>query len=448
MLGLRRSFASVLERISASIPKTREQVSYLRKEYGHVPVSSVTVGQLIGGMRGVKGLFTETSKLDAYEGIRFRGMTIPECMAQLPKKVEQPMSESIFYLLLTGTVPTNEEVEELRQDLVSRMAIPAHTEALIRSLPKDTHPMTMLSAGLLSIKTEDTFEDAIKSLPKADYWKPMLEDSFNLVAKVHTLAALIYQVKYLSGVLPPVDPSLDLSANFSQMMGYKDEAFWELMRLYLVIHSDHEGGNVSAHATHLVGSALADAYSSFSAGINGLAGPLHGLANQECLKFLLKLQEQVGDNPTDEQVEAAVKAVLAAGQVVPGYGHAVLRSTDPRFLCQKEFSEKHMPNDPLCRLIRKCYKLVPGILTEQGKAANPWPNVDAHSGALLYYFNFKQYDFYTVLFGVSRSLGCMSSLVWSRGLQLPIERPNSMTLDDMEREVKRSRRAKALNLDA
>jgi citrate synthase len=448
MLGLRRSFASVIERISVSIPKTREQVTYLRKEYGHVPVSSVTVGQLIGGMRGVKGLFTETSKLDAYEGIRFRGMTIPECMAQLPKRREQPLSESIFYLLLTGEVPTEGEVEELRQDLVSRMAIPSHTEALIRSLPKDTHPMTMLSAGLLSIKTEDTFEDAIKSLPKAEYWKPMLEDSFNLVAKVHTLAALIYQVKYLSGVLPPVDPSLDLSANFSQMMGYKDEAFWELMRLYMVIHSDHEGGNVSAHATHLVGSALADAYSSFSAGINGLAGPLHGLANQECLKFLLKLQEQVGDNPTDEQVEAAVKAVLAAGQVVPGYGHAVLRSTDPRFLCQKEFSEKHMPNDPLCRLIRKCYKLVPGILTEQGKAANPWPNVDAHSGALLYYFNFKQYDFYTVLFGVSRALGCMSSLVWSRGLQLPIERPNSMTLDDMEREVKRSRRAKALNLDA
>lgn len=447
MLGLRRSFASVIERISVSIPKTREKITYLRKEYGHVPISSVTVGQLIGGMRGVKGLFTETSKLDAYEGIRFRGLSIPECISKLPKKIEQPLAEGIFYLLLTGKIPTQEEVEELRQDLVRRMALPAHTEALMRSMPKDTHPMTLFSAGILSMRTEGTFESSLRTLPRSEFWMPMLEDSFNLVAKVHTLAALIYQIKYRDGILPPVDPSLDLSANFSQMMGYDDEKFWELMRLYLVIHSDHEGGNVSAHATHLVGSALADSYSSFAAGINGLAGPLHGLANQECLRFLLKLQEQVGEDPTDEQVEAAVKGVLAAGQVVPGYGHAVLRSTDPRFLCQKEFSEKHMPNDPLCRLVRKCYKLVPGILTEQGKAANPWPNVDAHSGALLYYFNFKEFDFYTVLFGVSRALGCMSSLVWSRGLQLPIERPNSMTLEDLEGEVKRSRRGRVMNLE-
>lgn len=134
------------------------------------------------------------------------------------------------------------------------------------------------------------------------------------------------------------------------MLGFDDQQFVELMRLYLSIHTDHEGGNVSAHTTHLVGSALSDPYLSFAAGINGLAGPLHGLANQEVLVWLQKLRAKLGDNPSDDQLKEFIWNTLKSGQVVPGYGHAVLRKTDPRYTCQREFALKHLPNDSLFKV--------------------------------------------------------------------------------------------------
>jgi len=195
----------------------------------------------------------------------------------------------------------------------------------------------------------------------------------------------------------------------------------------LTIHSDHEGGNVSAHSTHLVGSALTDPYLSFAAGMAGLAGPLHGLANQEVLVWLTQLRAAVGDDVPDDKLHSYIWDTLQSGNVVPGYGHAVLRKTDPRYTCQREFALKHMPNDNLFKLVSQVYKLVPDILLEQGKAKNPWPNVDAHSGVLLQYYGLTEMNYYTVMFGVSRALGVLASLVWDRALGLPIERPKSFS---------------------
>jgi len=197
------------------------------------------------------------------------------------------------------------------------------------------------------------------------------------------------------------------------------------MRLYLVIHSDHEGGNVSAHTSHLVGSALSDPYLSFSAALAGLAGPLHGLANQEVLVYLTKLKKTLGDKYTIEDLKKGVWDQLKAGVVVPGYGHAVLRKTDPRYECQRQFALKHLPNDPMFKLVSDLYSVTPQILTEHGKTKNPWPNVDAHSGVLLQNYGMTEMSYYTVLFGVSRALGCMSQLIWSRAMGLPLERPKS-----------------------
>jgi len=225
----------------------------------------------------------------------------------------------------------------------------------------------------------------------------------------------------------PIDAAKDWSWNFCEMMGYTDPQFVELMRLYLTIHTDHEGGNVSAHATHLVGSALSDPYLSFGAGMCGLAGPLHGLANQEVLVWLTKVTNDVGMSPSDSELKEWIWNTLKSGQVVPGFGHAVLRKTDPRYTCQQEFALKHLPDDPLFKIVAQVYKLAPDILLEQGKAKNPWPNVDAHSGVLLQYYGLKEMQFYTVLFGVSRALGVLASLVWDRALGLPIERPKSTT---------------------
>ncbi|MCX7607724.1 MAG: citrate (Si)-synthase, partial [Anaerolineales bacterium] len=209
--------------------------------------------------------------------------------------------------------------------------------------------------------------------------------------------------------------------------GYED-----LSRLYFILHSDHELGNVSAHATHLVGSALSDAYYAFSAGLNGLAGPLHGLANQECLAWLISVRDRFGGVPTRQQLYDFAWETLNSGKVIPGYGHAVLRVTDPRFTAQLEYAKKHFPEDTLVQIAELVYEVVPQVLKEQGKAKNPAPNVDAISGTLQYYYGVREFDFYTVLFGVGRSLGVMANLVWARALGQPIERPKSVTTAMLE----------------
>ncbi|CAM9388384.1 unnamed protein product [Phaeothamnion confervicola] len=243
------------------------------------------------------------------------------------------------------------------------------------------------------------------------------------------VAALIYRCKFKDGKLSK-DASSDYSGNFCAMLGYDDPAFAELMRIYLVIHSDHEGGNASAHATHLVGSTLSDPYLSYAAGLNALAGPLHGLANQEVLGWIKDLQAQFkakGKEVNKQTIEEFAWETLNSGKVIPGYGHAVLRKTDPRYTAQREFALKHLPDDELFKIVSTIYEVVPGVLTKLGKVKNPWPNVDAHSGALLCHYNFMENDYYTVLFGVSRGIGALSQLFWDRALGLPLERPKSLT---------------------
>jgi citrate synthase len=260
----------------------------------------------------------------------------------------------------------------------------------------------------------------------------------DLLAKLPRLAALIYRNTYHDGVCPEWDPALDYSANFCRMLGYTSEDFDNLMRIYLVIHSDHEGGNVSAHTTHLVGSALSDPYLSFTAGMCGLAGPLHGLANQEVLRWTTKFYDDIkasGREISHESVREQAWATLNAGKVIPGFGHAVLRKTDPRYTAQREFALKHMPDDPLVHLVSVIYEVVPDVLTEHGKTANPWPNVDAHSGVLLQHYGFTEMTYYTVLFGVSRGFGVLSQLFWDRALGFPLERPKSVTTDWIRQNV-------------
>ena len=230
--------------------------------------------------------------------------------------------------------------------------------------------------------------------------------------------------------LPAIDLEKDYSYNLANLLGYADKSdFVELMRLYLTIHADHEGGNVSAHTGKLVGSALSDPFLAFAASLNGLAGPLHGLANQEVLLWLRKMQSKIGENASDEAVRDYVWTTLKAGQVVPGYGHAVLRKTDPRYMAQREFAIKHLPDDSLFKLVSQVYNIVPNVLLEAGKAKNPWPNVDAHSGVLLTYYGLHQMGFYTVLFGVSRAIGVLPQLIIDRAVGAPIERPKSFSTE-------------------
>ncbi|MBN2246389.1 MAG: citrate (Si)-synthase, eukaryotic, partial [Candidatus Aminicenantes bacterium] len=404
-------------------------------------ISEVTVSQAYGGARGVKCIVTETSALDPMEGIRFRGFNIPELQKKLPKAPggEEPLPEGLFYLLLTGDLPTEEDAQEVTEEWKKRGELPDYLIDILKAIPDDTHPMTQFSAAILALQKDSIYAQRYREgIHKMEYWDPTYEDVMNLLAKLPKIAAYIYRKSYKNNQHIPADPNLDWGGNLAHMIGVEGEDFKELMRLYLVIHSDHEGGNVSAHTTHLVGSALSDAYYSLAAGMCGLAGPLHGLANQEVLRWIMEVKEDLGGGiPTKDQLVKYLWDTLNSGKVIPGYGHAVLRKTDPRYMAQREFALKHCPDDEIFKVVSMIYEVAPDILREHGKAKNPWPNVDAHSGCLLVHYGVIEYDFYTVFFGVSRAMGVLASLCWDRALGLPIERPKTITTDWIEEFVKK-----------
>ncbi len=422
--------ATLQEKLAQQIPGLRDEIGGLVKQHGAKVISEVTVAQAYGGMRGVKGLVCDTSFVDPEKGLIIRGTPIGELTDRLP--------EEIFYLLCTGELPDKKALEALQADLRKRADVPSYVFDVLRAMPDDSHPMCMLDTGILVMEKESVFRRRYnEGMKKTEYWEPALEDALQLIAKLPGVAAAVYRIRFKKGDLIPPDPKLDWGANYAHMLGMPDPKgeFANLMRLYLVLHSDHESGNVSAFACHTVGSALSDPYYAVSAGLNGLAGPLHGLANQECLKFVLAINEQYNGVPTDEQLVKFAWDTLKSGKVIPGYGHAVLRETDPRFTAFNKFGNRVCPDDAPFKTVDKMFRLIPGVLKEQGKAKNPYPNVDAGSGALLYHFGMTEFDYYTVLFGVSRGLGMMSQWIFNRAMGIPITRPKSVGTDWIKAQV-------------
>ena len=430
---------TIKERFKIKADSLSAEIKDILKNHGSKKVGEVALSQIYGGMRGMTGLVTETSQLDPQEGIRFRGYSIPEIQQKLPKVNggSEPLPEGLFYLMLLGELPDEKDVHELTANWQRRSHVPNYVFDAVEALPVSTHPMTQFVIAIMALQTESVFaKKYAEGMSKKDYWEAIFDDSMNLIARLPRVAAYIYRRKYKNGDHIQPNGLLDWAGNFAHMLGYKNETFHELMRLYMTIHADHEGGNVSAHTTHLVGSALSDPYLSFAAGMNGLAGPLHGLANQEVIKWILELRQELNTElPTKDQIVTYVKKTLSEGKVVPGYGHAVLRKTDPRFTAQMEFGKKHLPNDSLVKTVWNIYEAVPPVLQSLGKVKNPWPNVDAHSGALLVHFGLVEYEFYTVLFGVSRSLGVLASLCWDRALGQSLERPKSVTTDSVKKWI-------------
>ncbi|RKY83709.1 citrate (Si)-synthase [candidate division KSB1 bacterium] len=413
--------AKLKDKLAEQIPNLREEIRSIIKEHGDKVISEVTVKQAYGGMRGVKAMICDTSLVEPNKGLIIRGIPISELTDRLP--------EEIFYLLLTGELPDKEGLEDLQKQLSEHSKVPEYVWNVLRAMDPESHPMAMLSTGVLSMEKESIFRKRYnEGMKKEEYWEPALEDSIRLLAKLTGVAAGVYRIRFKKGDLIDPDPNLDWGGNYAQMLGIPDPTgnFADLIRLYLVLHSDHEGGNVSANTCHTVGSALSDPYYAVTAGWNGLAGPLHGLANQECLKFVLSIKEKFGGVPTDEQLKQFAWDTLNSGKVIPGYGHAVLRVTDPRFAAFNAFGKKVCADDPVFQIVDKMYQIIPDVLKEHGKAKNPYPNVDAGSGALLYHFGLTEFDYYTVLFSVSRAMGMLSQLIINRAMGTAITRPKSV----------------------
>ncbi len=429
------------DEISAQLPDWRARMRSLAKDHADVVIDHVTVGQVVGGMRDIKSLLTDISFVDPAQGIRFRGMSIPELLAALPKArgAKMPLVGGLYYLLMVGKVPSKEQALQVEAEWARRATVPDYVYKLIRTMPKEAHPMTLFSQAVLALQTGSAFATRYHAgMKKDEYWEPALEDSLDLTAKLPVIAAFIYRFKYFGETKKPrYNPKWDYGTNFSRMMKVADKkGYAELARLYFILHSDHESGNVSAHTMHLVGSALSDPFYSFSAALDGLAGPLHGLANQECLGWLIDVRNKFGGVPTRDELYKFAWETLDSGKVIPGYGHAVLRVPDPRYMAQMEFAKARFPQDELLRIADLVFDVVPQVLREQGKAKNPAPNVDAISGTLQYYYGVREFDFYTVLFGIGRALGVTANYVWARALGWPIERPKSLTTPMLEQAVR------------
>jgi len=414
------------DKLNATAEALKARKVALAKDKGDTVLSSVAIEQVFGGMRGVPALICDTSSVSADEGLRIRNIPILDLTDITP--------EETFWLLVTGERATADELEALRSAFAKHYQIPDYVVNTLRAMPADAHPMAMLGAAILSMEKESEYRAAYdRGAAKDTLWNFAINDAVRLIASMPGIAAAIYRIRFGKGdPIAPLTNDNDLSKNFAHMLGVSNDPAWhELLRLYLVLHSDHEGGNVSAMTSYVVSSALSDAYYSVSAAMCGLAGPLHGLANQECLRFIIDVREQFGGVPTDEQLTEYTWNRLNNGQVIPGYGHAVLRVTDPRFTAFYQFAESHNIMDDNVRIVQKIFNIVPNVLREHGKAKNPWPNVDAASGSLLYAFGMTEFDFYTVMFGVSRAIGLCSQIVVNRMMAMPIVRPKSLTLAEI-----------------
>ena len=414
--------ASLYNTLEEKIPVWRDDAGPLLKNNGSSVISDVTVNQAYGGMRGVKGLVCDTSSVSPDTGLIIRGKPLLDIIDILP--------EQVLFLLLSDEMPDEDALTDLQSQLSEYAVVPDYIWTILNSMPKDSHPMAMFNTAILAMEKESVFRTNYdKGLSKEDFWKPTLEDGLKLIAKLPAIGAGVYRIRFQKGGLIEPDGSLDWGSNFAHMLGLNDPGgnIKKLMRLYLMIHCDHEGGNASAFTSLTIGSTLSDLYYAVSGGLNALAGPLHGLANQECLKFVLEVRDKFGGAPSRDEMEQLCWDRLKNGRVIPGYGHAVLRCPDPRFTAFMNFGKEHIENDDVFHIVEMLFDVVPEVLKKHGKAKNPWPNVDAASGALLYHYGLTEFSYYTVLFSISRSMGIISQIVINRALGIPIMRPKSVT---------------------
>lgn len=409
------------EKLAKIFPAQKAEIGAFVKEHGSKVIDKVTLAQAYGGMRGVKGLVCDTSEVPPDKGLIIRGIELKDITDKWP--------EEILYLLLTGELPNAAELADLQAELKAAENVPQYVWDVLDAMPSDSHPMAMFNTAVLVMQKESVFASRYaEGMKKDEYWSATYDDMIQIVAKLPAIGAWVYRKRFDKG--PRIEPNknADWSKNYVHMLGLPDpgEELTKLMRLYLNLHSDHEGGNVSAYSAATINSALSDLYYSLSGGLNGLAGPLHGLANQECLGWILQTMEQFGGAPTEEQLEVFAEETLASGKVVPGYGHAVLRITDPRFDAFLAFGKQYMNDDPVYQTVARVFTVVPKVLSKVQKIKDPWPNVDAGSGALLYHYGLKEFSYYTVLFSISRALGIAAQSVVARAMGYPITRPKSL----------------------
>jgi citrate synthase len=370
----------------------------------------ITDEQLETGLRGVPVGYCTTSYVDAQKGLFYVGQPIAKLANKEP--------EEVIYLLYYGREGSSQEIENFSLDLRRRATCSPEVIKQIKLLPRQGHPMKLMSAAILILAMLES---------KDDY----KEDALNLVAKMPHLVAAVINHHAGWGETPPPQANLGYMENFVQMLqlpGLNRAAFIPVMKLFNILHYDHGGGNLSTFVGKAVASGLEDMYGSITSSMCALAGPRHGKANQDCLEFVREVLKEVGEKPTAKQVEELIRKRLANHELVFGFGHAVLRVEDARASLFYDYAEKHYPENPLVRVALHLRTEGSKVLAENPKISDPHPNVDAVSGTVLAAAGFDFPEYFTVLFGLARTVGIAFQIVYERceargGKGTPIIRP-------------------------
>lgn len=378
----------------------------------------VTSDHLNTGLRGVPVGTCRTSFVTPTEGVHYCGYPIAELATFAP--------EDIIYLLFNKELPTPEQSREIRSELAARATIPGDVESVLKTLPRDGHPMDWLSVGIHTLGMLETTND----------WR---EDAMNLIARMPRLMGLIFRIRDgRADGIPADDPQaslVDRFVNALDLKGVDKEKMTRVISTYLVLHMDHGGGNLSTFSGKAIASGHATVYSSMAGAMNALSGPLHGRANQSCLEFVLR----VGTSDPAE-VERFVRAELAAKRPVFGFGHAVLRTEDPRATVQFALGQEICPDDENFKIITALREVAPRVLSENPKISNPNANVDIASGALLHHIGLTDPTYYTTFFGWARVAGIGAQIVDERsvmrdGKGTPIYRPKYIAEEQHLRHI-------------
>ena len=378
----------------------------------------VTSDHLNTGMRGVPVGTCRTSFVTPSEGVHYCGYPITELAAFAP--------EDIIYLLFNKELPTSEQSAQIRSELAQRATIPGDLESVLHALPTTGHPMDWLSVGIHALGMIETTND----------WR---SDAMNLIARMPRLMGLVFRIREgRTENIHADDPDASLVDRFVNTLdldGIDKEKMTRVISTYLVLHMDHGGGNLSTFTGKAIASGHATIYSAMAGAMNALSGPLHGRANQSCLEFVLR----VGTSDAAE-VEAFVRAELAAKRPVFGFGHAVLRTEDPRATAQFALGEEICPEDENFKIIKTLREVAPRVLSENPKISNPNANVDIASGALLHHIGLTDPTYYTTFFGWARVAGIGAQIVDERsvmrnGKGTPIYRPKYIAEEQSLRHI-------------
>lgn len=370
----------------------------------------ITKENLETGLRGVPVGYCTTSYVDPQKGLFYIDKAIPQVADWEP--------EQVIYLLYYGKEGSKQEVSSFSKELNKRALCSPQAIKHIQMLPRDGHPMDLFCSALLILGMYEC---------KNDY----REDCLNLIAKVPHLVATVINYHAGWGETPKPKSELGYMENFTAMLNVPNankEQLVKVFKLFDVLHFDHGGGNLSTFVGKAVASSLEHMYGSICSAMCALAGPRHGRANQDCLEFVQSVLDVVGPNATENDVENLIRRKLENKELVFGFGHAVLRVEDPRATVQYDYVQKHYPDHPLVKIALLLRKVGPKVLSENPKISNPYPNVDAVSGTLLTAAGFGYPQYFTVLFGLSRTVGISIQIVYERleareGKGTPIIRP-------------------------